>query len=155
MHDDGVVGLRGEHRALVSDTFIYIRGGVEGIAQRQLTLVVAHVIVSQFQFHTSQRQESHAVRPLEEVFVEYGVGGLLFACEDRVAYGLQMGLGLKTVIVVGRTTPEGLLVQLYLLFIRLAVDHRSQVGVPYGQCLEPVAGGTAVPETVVLGVCGH
>ena len=95
------------------------------------------------------------MRTFEEIFVQYGVGGLLLASEDRIAHGLQMCFSLRTVIVVGRTTPERFLIQLNLLNVGFTVHHRSQMGIPYGQGLEPVGCRTAVPETEVLCVCGH
>jgi hypothetical protein len=85
------------------------------------------------------------VRALEEIFVENGVGSLFFAGEDRIANGLKMSLGLWAVIVVGRTTPESLLVELDLLDIRFSIDHCSEVGVTYGQSFQPVTGWLTIP----------
>ena len=101
MHDDGIVSLRSKNGALVFDTFIYIRSGAEGIVQSQLPLVVAHLVVPQFQLHAAQGQEPHAVGTLEEVFVDDGVGCLFLAGKDRVAHFLEMGLGLWAIVIVG------------------------------------------------------
>ena len=63
------------------------------------------------------------------------MGTLFLAGEDGVAHGLEMGLGLGTVVIVGRAAPEGLFIELDFLDVRTAIDHRTEVGVSNRQGL--------------------
>ena len=69
---------------------------------------------------------------LEEILVDDGVGRLFLAGEDGIAHFLQMSLCLRAVVIVWRTAPESLFVELDLLGIGLAIDHSAEVGVTYG-----------------------
>ena len=69
LHNNHIVGLRGKHRAFVFHTIIYIRGGSRCIAQVQRTLIFGHILMTQLQLHTTQRQKTHAVRPFHKVLV--------------------------------------------------------------------------------------
>ena len=64
------------------------------------------------------------MRSLEEKLVEDGVRPLFMTGEDGVAYLLQVRARLCTIIIVGRTAPECLLVELDLFDVRTAIDHR-------------------------------
>ena len=85
------------------------------------------------------------MRSLEEVLVDDLVRLHLLACEDQVSDLLQMSLGFFTVVMMGRPAPEGLLVELDLLAVGTAIDHRPEMGVADGQSLQPVGGGLVVP----------
>ena len=108
-------------------------------------MIVADILVFQFQFQRTQRQVFHAMRTLEEVLVDEGMRLVLLAIVDQLSHTRQVGLRLGTVVIVGRTAPEGLLVELDLFGVRPAIDHRSEGGVAYRQGLQPLTGGLVVP----------
>ena len=124
--------------------------GGEGIAQVQVAVVAGDVLVAQRQLQTAQRQVFHAVRAFHEVLVDELGSFTFLAVEDQLAHLLQVGLRLGAVVVVGLSAPEGLFVQLNLLGVGAAIDHRPQMGVAHRQRLQPVTGGTAVPQLVLL-----
>ena len=108
-------------------------------------MIVADILVFQFQFQGTQGQVFHAVRPLKKVLVDEGMRLILLAIVDQLSHTRQVGLRLGTVVIVGRTAPERLLIQLDLLGVRSAIDHRSEGGVAHGQGLQPLTGGLVVP----------
>ena len=91
--------------------------------------------MNQRQFQTTHRQKTHAMRTFDEMLVNEFRGLIFLAFEDKSTHLGQYGQRLVAVIVVGRTAPERLFVQLYLLSLSAAIDHRSQMGVAYRQCL--------------------
>ena len=108
-------------------------------------MIVADILVFQFQFQGTQGQVFHTVRTLEKVLVDKGVGLIFLSVINQLAYPRQISLRLGTVVIVGRTAPERLLIQLNLLGVRSAIDHRSEGGVAHGQGLQPLTGGLVVP----------
>ena len=104
LYDDDVVCLRGKDRPLVSHAVHLVTRGGQRIGQAQFAAVVGGSrlpLIVESQPQVAQRQVFLSVRAFDEVFVDEGVGGLFLAGEDRVAHFLQMGLGLRTVVVVG------------------------------------------------------
>ena len=89
----------------------------------------------QVYLHASQGKEPHAVRPLDEILVD----NLMEVC-----------FSLWAVIVVWAAGPESLLIELYLLHFRTAIDHGTEVGIAYRQCLQPMGCGLWIPELVLL-----
>ena len=73
------------------------------------------------------------------------MGGLFLSGEDGVAHFLEMSLGFWAVVVVWGSAPEGLFIQLDLFGVGLAVYHGTEVGVAYGQSLQPMTGWLTVP----------
>ena len=72
------------------------------------------------------------MRTFEEILVEDGMCCLFLSFKDQVAYLLKMCLRLRAVVIVGRTAPECLFIQLYGLTIGLSIYHRTQVRVTDG-----------------------
>ena len=85
------------------------------------------------------------MRPLEESLVDDGVGLIFLAVVDQLPYIGQLRLCFRTIVVVGRTAPERLLVELDLFNISTAIDHTTQMGVAYRQSLQPVGSGFIIP----------
>ena len=125
--NDDVVGQRREGRAGILHPTCLVGGHGGGIAQVQAPAVVGHVVVLQTYLQASQRQESHTMRPLEEILVDNLVRVFLLPGEDEVSHLLQVSLGLWTVVVVRTSGPEGLLIKLYFLHLRAAIDHGAEV----------------------------
>ena len=67
------------------------------------------------------------MRTLEEVLLDNIVSSLFLTGKDAVAHLLQMCLGCRIVVVMGRTAPEGFFVELYLLGIGTAIDHGAHL----------------------------
>ena len=104
LYDDDVVCLRGKDRPLVSHAVHLVTRGGQCIGQAQFAAVVGGSrlpLIVESQPQVAQGQVFLSVRAFDEVFVDKGVGGLFLAGEDGVAHFLQMGLGLRTVVVVG------------------------------------------------------
>ena len=137
-YDDGIVGQRCEHRAFVRHAIGLVAGYVLGRRQIQFSVVAADILMVETEFQTAQRQEAHAMRPLEEVFVQQPFGFFFPAGKYQAAHLGQEGFGLWAVIVVGGAAPECLLVQLYLLGVSPAINHGSQMAVAHRQRLQPM-----------------
>ena len=95
------------------------------------------------------------MRTGNKVLVDELRGLTLLALENQATHLGQDSQRLLGVIVVRLSAPEGLFVQLDFLYVGAAIDHGAQVGVAYGQGLQPMAGGLGVPHTVGLCADGH
>ena len=65
------------------------------------------------------------MRSLDEILAYQLLSLFLTPLEYQAAHLLQMCLGLRAVVVVRRTTPEGFLIQLNLFDVGAAIDHGS------------------------------
>ena len=151
-YDDDVVSLRGENSALETGAIIRIMCSDGGIVQIQHPLIVCHLLMAEIQLQAAHGQIAHAVGPFHEILVDDLRSLTFLALEDELTHLLQVCLGLRAVVVVGRAAPEGFFVQLNFLNVGAAIDHGSQMTVAYGKCLQPVGGGTAIPQPMLL--CG-
>ena len=68
-YDDGMVSQRGKYGALVLDTIMSIGGCCQGIGKVELATIVGDILMTQRELDTAQRQETHAVRSMEEILV--------------------------------------------------------------------------------------
>ena len=66
--------------------------------------------------------------------------------EDEPAHFVEVFEGLGRMVVVGRTSPESLLVELELLIGGIAVDHHADVGIAEREGLDPFGGRSVIPE---------
>ena len=108
-------------------------------------MILCHILMAQLQLQRTQRQVFHAVRTFEEILVEDGVCSLFLTGKDRVSHSLKMNLGLKAVVIVGRTAPEGFLIELYLFDVCPAINHRTKMGITYRQCFQPMRSRLCIP----------
>ena len=66
--------------------------------------------------------------------------------EDQLSHLLQRFECLGVVVAIGAASPEGALVELYLVAGHAAIDHRSHAAVAQWQCLGPRCGRTMVTQ---------
>ena len=121
------------------------------IVEIQVPLIVGSVLmVPELQKQIAHRQETHTMGTFEEILFNQPMCLLLPSVEDQLAHLIEMSLSLRTAVLMGRTRPESLLVQLNLFCIRSTIDHRSQMRVSHWQRLQPVAGRLVIPQPTRL-----
>ena len=95
------------------------------------------------------------MRTFEEVFVDEGMRLFFLPVEDQLAHLLQVFLCLRTVVVMWRAAPEGLLVELNLFRIGFTIDHGTQMGVSNRQRFQPVGCCTVIPQFLLYCLSRH
>ena len=101
--------------------------------------------MAQLQLHAAQRKKAHAMRTTEEVLVYDGMGSFFLAGKDGVTYFLQVLTGLRTVVVMGLTTPERLFIQSQRFHISTTIYHGTHLRIAHRQCLQPVSCRLIIP----------
>ena len=128
VYDENVGSLRGKDSTLVAHAIHRVRRGVQCLGKTQRTTIVLRGSLSRIaerQKDAAHGQIAHTVRTLDEMLVNQS-GGLQFApCKDEVPHLRKCLKRLTTVVLMGRATPERLLVQLDFLYIGLSIDHCS------------------------------
>ena len=136
VYDEDVGSLRGKDSTLIAHTIHRIARRVQCLGKTQRTTIVLRGSLTgivERQKDAAHRQIAHTVRTLDEVLV-YQSGSLLFpSCEDEFPHLRHALQRLTTVVLMGRATPERLLVQLDFLYIGLSIDHCS-MGSASSQC---------------------
>ena len=100
-YDDGMIGLRGKDGTFVTDTIVGVGGGGQRIGEVQLATIVGYILMAQRELDGAQRQETHAVRTVEEILIQQLMSLFLATHQRQVAHLLQMLKGLRAVVVVG------------------------------------------------------
>ncbi len=147
MADEYAVCQRGEGSTGIQHPVHHKAGGCHGLGQVQFTLVLLHLALQiHLDVQVCHRQEPHAAGTRHEILVDESLCLLLLALEDEPSHLRQICQGLLAVVVVRTAAPESLLVQLDSLVERSAKYHRPEVRVADGQCLQPVAGRSIIPQ---------
>ena len=85
------------------------------------------------------------MRTTEKVLIQQLMSLLFTTHQRQVAHLLQVFTGLRTVIVVRGTAPEGFLVELDFLCFDATINHCPKMGIANGQRFQPFLGGLVVP----------
>ena len=118
-----------------------------------VVLRLAHALV--FDKQAAGVEETHAVGADDEILVDDGLGFRFLSVEDQLAHLVQPGQRTGAVVVVRAAAPEGLLIELDLLFLDAAVNHGAHVRVAQGQRFKPYAGRGVIPQYFVFSRFGR
>ena len=125
-----------------------------GIVEIQAPFITGCIaMIPEFQEQIAHRQETHTMGTFEEILFNQPMRLHLPTVENQLAHLVEMGLRLRTTVLIGRTRPECLLVQLNLFCVWSTIDHRSQMRVSHWQRFQPVAGRLVVPQPTRLTMC--
>ena len=146
-----IVGQRSNDLSAIAHAIYLITHTSYRIVEIQVPFIAGSVaMVPEFQEQIAHRQETHTMGTFEEILFNQPMRLHLPTVEDQLAHLVEMSLRLRTTVLMGRTRPECLLVQLNLFCVWSTIDHRSQMRVSHWQRFQPVAGRLVVPQPTRL-----